>query len=239
METIIHKADSRGYADFGWLKTHYTFSFANYYNPARINFGTLRVLNDDFIAGGEGFGKHPHNNMEIITIPIQGQLRHTDSMGHTMVIEPNEVQVMTAGTGITHAEFNNSTEIPVKLFQIWIFPEKQNITPRYDQKKFDPLESFNKWQCLVSPDKRNNSLTIHQKAWISRSKISTNKTLDYQLNLNNNGIYLFIIEGQINLNGITLNRRDGIGIWNTNSISVNALEESDVLLLEIPILLNK
>ena len=139
MKTIIHKAETRGKADYGWLKTSYTFSFANYYDPTRIHFGTLRVLNDDYIDGGEGFGKHPHDNMEIITIPIQGQLKHTDSMGHTMVIGPNEVQVMTAGTGIFHSEFNNLPDTPVKLFQIWVFPEKKNLTPRYDQRYFDPF----------------------------------------------------------------------------------------------------
>lgn len=233
MKTITHKASTRGFADYGWLKTHYSFSFANYYNPAQINFGVLRVLNDDWIEGGKGFGKHPHDNMEIITIPIRGQLLHTDSMGHSMVIEPNEVQVMTAGTGIFHSEFNNSPNEPVELFQIWIFPEKKNLEPRYDQKKFDPVESENKWQCMVAPNS-SSVLSINQQAWVMRTKLDKGKSLEYAFNLKGNGAYLFIIEGQISTCGISLEKRDGLGIWETDMIAVSAIEQSEVLLMEIP-----
>jgi redox-sensitive bicupin YhaK (pirin superfamily) len=233
MKTIIHKADSRGNADYGWLKTKYTFSFANYYDPTRINFGALRVLNDDYIAGGEGFGKHPHDNMEIITIPTSGELLHTDSMGHSMTIGANEVQVMTAGTGIFHAELNNLPDTAVTLFQIWIFPDKKNLKPRYDQKKFDPKESENKWQCLVAPTD-SNALMIHQQAWFYRASLSEGRTLDYKLNLSTNGVYLFVVDGEIELDGTKLESRDGIGIWETSKITIKALKQTNVLLMEIP-----
>jgi len=233
MKTIIHKANTRGHGDYGWLNTHYTFSFANYYNPERVNFGALRVINDDIVSGGEGFGKHPHDNMEIITIPIEGELEHKDSMGHVEVIKANEVQVMTAGTGIFHSEYNHLPDKPVKLFQIWVLPEKRNLTPRYDQKFFSPDDRLNKWQRIVSPNEEG-ALMVHQDAYFSRIKLEKGKTAEYIIHSNNNGIYLFVIEGKVKAVGNDLELRDWLGIWDIQSITIHANEESELLLMEIP-----
>ena len=211
MKTIIHKADTRGLANYGWLETRYTFSFANYYNPERVHFGTLRVLNDDCIAGGQGFGKHPHDNMEIITIIREGELEHQDSMGHTIALKKDEVQVMTAGTGIFHSEYNRLPDTQLKLFQIWVFPSKKDLKPRYDQKVFDPAERKNKWQEIVSPHP-NGALLINQNAWFSLISLEEGKSANYNLKSEGNGIYLFVIEGKINFNDETFEKRDGIGI---------------------------
>lgn len=233
MNTILHKAESRGSADYGWLKTSYTFSFANYYDPTRIHFGTLRVLNDDWIAGGQGFGKHPHDNMEIITIMLSGELEHKDSMGHISVLKENEVQVMTAGTGITHSEYNHLPNVPVQLLQIWVFPEKQNLAPGYDQKKFDPELRKNQWQLLVSPN-IDNSLTIHQNAFFSIAKLDDKAEIIYTLHQKNNGVYAFIISGSVVIAGIDLNKRDGLGIWDFEQLSLKANEFSEILIIEVP-----
>ena len=233
MKTIIHKANTRGHGDYGWLNTHYTFSFANYYNPERVNFGALRVINDDIVSGGEGFGKHPHDNMEIITIPIEGELEHKDSMGHVEVIKANEVQVMTAGTGIFHSEYNHLPDKPVKLFQIWVLPEKRNLTPRYDQKFFSPDDRLNKWQRIVSPNEEG-ALMVHQDAYFSRIKLEKGKTAEYTIHSNNNGMYLFVIEGKVKAVDNDLELRDGLGIWDIQSITIHANEESELLLMEIP-----
>lgn len=234
MKTVIHKAATRGHANHGWLDTHYTFSFADYYNPERVHFGVLRVLNDDHIDGGGGFGRHPHDNMEIITIVLEGELEHKDSMGHTEVIRPNEVQVMSAGTGIFHSEYNHDPEKPVQLLQIWVFPEKKDITPRYEQKMFKPEERKNKWQTLVSPTEYQG-LTIKQHAFFSRISLDKNCSSGYKLMNSKNGMYLFIIDGSVELSGeIILNRRDGIGISDTPAISLKAMADSDILLMEIP-----
>lgn len=233
MKTIIHKSETRGHANYGWLDTHYTFSFANYYNPERVHFGALRVLNDDCIDGGQGFDKHPHDNMEIVTIILEGELEHKDSMGHTMQLKKNEVQVMTAGTGIFHSEYNRLPDTQLKLFQIWIFPSKHNLTPRYDQKVFDPNERKNKWQQIVGAV-NNGSLMINQNAYLYLTSLDKGKSIDYNLKDKNNGIYLLVVEGQGKLDENLLERRDGIGIWETETIQFQAKENSELLLMEVP-----
>lgn len=233
MKSIYHKAGSRGHANHGWLNTFFTFSFANYYDPERVHFGMLRVLNDDWIDGGGGFDLHPHDNMEIVTIVLEGELEHKDNMGHTMVIHPNEVQVMSAGTGVLHSEYNKNPDFPVQLLQIWVFPEKKNLTPRYDQKAFDPTARLNMWQVLVSPDDPG-SLWIHQQAWFSRITLDESDTAGYTLHNNQHGAYIFVIDGEVDLEGHSLATRDGIGISEVPSFLVKAKKKSEILVIEIP-----
>jgi quercetin 2,3-dioxygenase len=234
MKTVIHKSDSRGHADHGWLNTYHSFSFANYHNPEKVHFGMLRVLNDDHVAQGMGFGTHPHDNMEIVTIVLSGALEHRDSMGNTAVIKPNEVQIMSAGTGITHSEFNHSKNEPVQLLQIWVFPKERNIKPRYDQKLFSPEERKNKLLTVVSPSKENGAVWINQDAWFSLGSLEKNKSIEYNLHEKGNGVYAFVIEGEISVGEIDLGRRDGLGISETDKFNVNAKTNADVLLIEIP-----
>lgn len=234
MEKVIHKADSRGHANHGWLDAHHSFSFANYYNPERTRFGVLRVLNDDIVQPGEGFGTHPHDNMEIVTIPLKGELAHKDSTGNKEVIHPNEVQIMSAGSGLTHSEFNNSKTDEVNLLQIWVFPKEKNIKPRYDQKVFEPSGRLNKIQTLVSP-KDESALWINQDAYFSRTDIEKGKSVDYELNTKKNGVYIFVIEGKIEIDGDMLSRRDAIGIQETERIKIKAEDNSEVLIIEIPL----
>lgn len=227
----LFPAKERGYADYGWLKTFYSFSFADWYHPQKIHFGMLRVLNDDSIAPHSGFDLHPHNNMEIITLMFQGELTHTDSMGNKGTIYADEVQVMSAGTGILHAEKNTGSDW-TKLFQIWIFPDKKGHNPRYEQKKFSL--NPNHLQLLVSPDGRNTSLWIHQNAYLSRGIFEKNTKLHYPLYDKNNGIYLMVIEGQIQIENIILHSKDAVGIWNTESLNIHCISNSDILIIEIP-----
>lgn len=234
MKTIFHKADTRGYADHGWLQARHSFSFADHYDPERIHFGMLRVLNDDIIAAGKGFGTHPHNDMEIITISLHGSLEHKDSMGNGSVITAGEVQVMSAGTGIMHSEFNPSAEKETKLFQIWIFPEKKGLSPRYDQKFFDQQSYKNAIIKMVDNEVAGDSLFIHQKAAISLSKPQSGKTLTYKNQYPGNGVYTLLIEGQITVDETTLNRRDALGIWETGGFDLTAKEDSFVLFIEVP-----
>lgn len=231
MKTTIHKAESRGHANHGWLDSNHTFSFANYYNPERLQFGNLRVLNDDVVAPGKGFGKHPHDNMEIISIPLTGKLMHEDSMGHKQEIGENEVQVMSAGSGIFHSEYNASDNDPVNFLQLWIYPEKKNIKPVYDQKYFEPDAAQHQWQVLV--DNENGPLKVNQKTTISRIILSPGEEINYQHKQNTVGSYLFVAEGIIELEGITLNKRDGIGIENTNEFHIKALEDSLLINIEV------
>lgn len=231
MKTIIHKAETRGHANHGWLKTHHTFSFANYYNPERMHFGNLRVLNDDIVAPEKGFGKHPHDNMEIITIPLSGSLMHEDSMGHEQVIHSNEVQVMTAGTGIFHSEFNASEKEEVNLIQLWILTGEKNLKPAYDQKLFDAEQAANKWQVLVHNS--NGPLKINQHATISRVFLDKGKEIDYQLRENSFGSYLFIVEGKVEIEDKTYSRRDGVGITDTENFSIKANEKSFIINIEV------
>lgn len=237
MKTKVFKANERGTADHGWLKANFSFSFANYYNPENVNFGALRVLNDDIIQGGMGFGTHPHDNMEIITIPLKGSLKHKDSMSNKWIaIETGEVQVMSAGSGLMHSEMNNLPHEAINLFQIWIIPNKQNVTPRYDQKKFDANERKNKLQLLVSSidDEVNDVLKIHQDAKISRIDLNQGSDFEYQLKTENHGVYLMVIEGEVLIENENLKKRDAIGFYKTNGIKLKAIKNSEILFIEVP-----
>ncbi len=234
MKTILHKAESRGSADHGWLKTRFSFSFGQWYDSDKIHFGALRVLNDDFIAGGMGFGMHPHDNMEIITIPMSGQLEHKDSMGNTGIINKGEVQVMSAGTGIQHSEYNRNKDEAVTLFQVWVFPDTKNVTPRYDQKEFDFESLKNSFLTIVSPIGNNEGLNIHQNAWFSIGKMDKDFSYTYNLKDATNGVYAFVIEGSISIDGEKLARRDALGISETDKIEMTAGEDAEILLMEIP-----
>jgi redox-sensitive bicupin YhaK (pirin superfamily) len=234
MKTIIHKAETRGHINHGWLDTYHTFSFANYYDPERVHFGTLRVLNDDRIAAGEGFGQHPHDNMEIITIPLYGDLEHKDSMGNHGVIHHGDIQIMSAGTGIFHSEFNNNIDIDVQLLQIWVFPNKKNVTPRYDQISLSDISRPNELYQILSPNANEQGVWIHQQAWFHMGDLSENWTGKYFLKGNNTGVYLFVIEGNVSVVGKSLNRRDGLGISETSSIEISTKSQTKLLIMEIP-----
>ena len=236
-QTIIHRADTRGHENHGWLDTYHTFSFADYHDPERVHFGALRVLNDDTVAGGMGFGTHPHDNMEIISIPTEGDLEHKDSMGNVQVIKHGDIQVMSAGTGIMHSEKNKNHDSPVKFFQIWVFPDRQNVTPRYGQITLNPADRKNKLQMVVSPDEKNGATWIHQEAWFHLGSFDKGKQLQYALKRNGNGLYAFIIEGEFTIHGEKLNRRDGMGIAGTDKINIEAnCNKAELLLIEIPLL---
>ena len=234
MKTIIHKADSRGFFDYGWLKTYHTFSFSSYYDPERVNFGMLRVLNDDTIEGGQGFGTHPHNDMEIVTIPLEGALAHKDSTGGEGVIYPDEIQVMSAGTGIRHSEYNHLNDGTTKLLQIWVFPDKKGHSPRYDQRFFDAGERKNKLQYIVTPDKKDDNLWLNQDTYFALADMEKDKSINYKIHTKGSGVYLFIIEGKIFVGDNTLSKRDGIGIWETDEIEVTSKENSKLLFIEVP-----
>lgn len=234
MKKILHKADKRGHADHGWLNAWHSFSFASYHDPEKVHFGVLRVLNDDTVAGGMGFGTHPHDNMEIITIPLSGQLEHKDSMGNTGIISKGEVQVMSAGTGIQHSEKNKDQNEALKLLQIWLFPNKKNVKPRYDQKAFDLDAANNNLLTIVSPMGEKEGLNIHQNAWFSLGKLDKDFKTSYQLKDKNNGVYAFVIDGAISINGEKLNRRDGLGIAETGELEIKAESDAELLLMEIP-----
>lgn len=235
MKKIVHRADSRGYFDYGWLKTNHTFSFSSYYNPERMSFGMLRVLNDDIIAPAQGFGTHPHNDMEIVSIPLIGGLAHKDNTGSEGVIFPNDVQVMSAGTGIFHSEYNYSKDEELNFLQLWIFPDKTGHKPRYAQKSFSPDKRKNKLLKIVSPDKSNGNLWLNQETYLSMADLEKNNSLEYKFNTKGNGVYIFLIEGKISVGEETLAKRDGIGIWEIDEISLSANENSQILIIEIPI----
>ncbi len=233
--TILHKAETRGHANHGWLDSHHTFSFANYYNPERMHFGVLRVLNDDHVEAGMGFGTHPHDNMEIISIPLEGDLEHKDSMGNTAVIRKGDVQVMSAGTGITHSEYNRNKDKPVKFLQIWVFPNKKNVKPRYDQITLSEAERKNKLQQIVSPNPNDAGVWIHQDAWFYLGKFQKNLTTTYQNKKEGNGVYAFVLSGKFTIDGQPLNARDGFGIWNSNNINIKAeTDDSEILIMDVP-----
>ncbi|HKL33135.1 MAG TPA: pirin family protein [Tangfeifania sp.] len=235
MKHLIHKANERGIADHGWLKTAHSFSFANYYNPEKVNFGKLRVLNDDIVAPSKGFGMHPHEDMEIITIPLSGALKHSDNMGNEGVITTGEVQVMSAGSGVLHSEFNASDSEPVSLFQIWVFTDEKGHEPRYDQKKFNPKERKNKWQLLISPDGQNDSLWIHQNAFISVIDIENEISVDYELKAEENGVYFMLIEGQATIDDAPLEKRDAVGFWEIiKPMKISFSKKSKLLAIEVP-----
>ncbi|MCX7544895.1 pirin family protein [Marinicella gelatinilytica] len=234
MKTIYHAADSRGHADHGWLKSKHTFSFANYYNPERMGFGALRVINDDFVIGGQGFGKHPHRDMEIISIPLSGKLRHGDDMGNQGIIEAGEIQVMSAGTGITHSEMNGDAKEAVKFLQIWLIPNKMSVKPRYQQLRLADMMQPNEFNQVLSPNPDDAGVWIHQNAWFSLGDFDQGVSKTYQLNDANNGVYVFVIKGQVDINGQTLNTRDGLGIQDTEEITMNVAKDARVLLMEVP-----
>jgi len=234
MKTTLHKADTRGHANHGWLDSHHTFSFAGYYDPARVHFGMLRVLNDDIVKGGGGFGQHPHDNMEIISIPLRGALEHGDNTGGHGIIKSGEVQIMSAGSGIAHSERNASKVEDVNFLQIWVFPKERNIKPRYDQKLFGREDRTNKFQAVVSPEKNDSSLWINQDAWFSLGNLSKGATSEYTIKKTSNGVYVFVIEGEVTANGQKLSKRDGLGVWDTDKISISAEADAEVLLIDVP-----
>ena len=234
MKTIIHKADSRGFFDYGWLKTYHTFSFSSYYDPDRVNFGKLRVLNDDTIEGGQGFGTHPHNDMEIVTIPLEGALAHKDSTGGEGVIYPDEIQVMSAGTGIRHSEYNHLKDGSTKLLQIWVLPDKKGHNPRYNQKFFETEERKNRLQFIVTPEQKDDTLWLNQNSYFALADLEKNKSINYKIHTKENGVYLFIIEGKISVSDKSLSDRDGIGIWEVDSFMVTAENNSRLLFIEVP-----
>ncbi|TGJ98172.1 pirin family protein [Leptospira langatensis] len=235
MEAVVHKANTRGKVDFGWLKSNHTFSFGNYMNPERIRFASLRVLNDDIVAPGRGFDPHPHQDMEIISIPLKGALEHKDSIGTAGVIRSGEVQVMSAGTGIVHSEYNHSKTEPVNFLQIWVLPDRRGAEPRYDQKQFSVEERRNKFQVVVSPKDSTEGLWINQNAWFSMGNLEAGVEVSYQpKNEERGGVYAFLISGKVNINDTELSARDGAGFPATELLKVKALEESELLLMDVP-----
>jgi len=234
MDQVLHKADTRGYANHGWLESYHSFSFASYYNPERMQFGTLRVLNDDRVAPGMGFGTHPHQNMEIISIPLEGDLEHKDSMGNTAVIKQGDVQVMSAGTGVQHSEYNKNRDREVAFLQIWVLPDKPNVTPRYDQITLDPEQLRNTWFTLLGPINKHEGLWIHQNAWFHLGEFDPRQTTSYSIKESGNGLYVFVLEGNVMVGEENLGRRDAMGIWNTPEVSFQIEEKSRLLLLEVP-----
>lgn len=236
---VLHRAETRGHANHGWLQSYHTFSFANYHNAERMSFGVLRVLNDDTVAPGMGFGTHPHQNMEIISIPLEGDLEHKDSMGNTTAIHYGDVQVMSAGTGVQHSEFNRNKESQVKFLQIWIIPNKENVTPRYDQISLDKKDRLNTFQQILSPNPNDEGVWIHQNAWFHLANFENDFSSEYQIKSKGNGLYIFNLKGNILVGDQELTTRDGLGIWNISEITIKANSDSEFLLMEVPLDLPK
>ena len=233
-QSVYHPAGSRGHANHGWLDSYHTFSFANYQNPDRIHFGALRVLNDDTVAGGRGFGRHPHDNMEIISIPLSGGLEHQDSLGNQAIIRQHDVQVMSAGTGVAHSEKNHSATDPVKFLQIWVFPNQRGVAPRYAQQRFPPAERHNRLLQVVAPNATEGAVWIHQDAWFHLGNFDQGFATDYQLKKPGNGVYAFVLEGDVTINGQALHRRDGLGLWEVAHLAIRADSAAELLLMEVP-----
>lgn len=234
MKTVYHPSKSRGHANHGWLESNHSFSFAGYYNPEKTNFGALRVLNDDKVAGGKGFGKHSHDNMEIISIPLSGALEHEDNMGNKTIIKAGDIQVMSAGTGIRHSEYNHSTSDEVRFLQIWLFPNQKGVTPRYDQISIRDVQKKNELYQVLSPNTDDDGVWIHQNAWFHMGDFDTDQQISYQLKGANNGVYLFVIEGETVVENQSLGLRDAFGIWNTSSIEISIKSGTQLLLMEVP-----
>ncbi|NVO86303.1 pirin family protein [Hymenobacter terrestris] len=234
MKTVLHPADSRGHANHGWLNSYHSFSFGGYHNPERMNFGALRVLNDDTVAGGMGFGTHPHDNMEIISIPLSGTLEHRDNAGNHGIIRSGDVQMMSAGTGIAHSEKNHSHSEEVKFLQIWVIPNQRNVAPRYDQQSFRTEDRHNQFQQVVSPSPDDTGIWIQQDAWFHLADFDAGHAADYQLKKAGNGLYVFVLEGTATVGGHSLQRRDALGLWETESVAINADSTAQLLLLEVP-----
>ena len=238
MKTVLHKANTRGHANHGWLDSHHSFSFAHYYNPERMNFGVLRVLNDDIVQAGRGFGTHPHDNMEIISIPLEGDLEHKDSMGNVAVIKSGDVQVMSAGTGVYHSEYNKSQSDEVRFLQIWMFPNQKNVTPRYDQITLEQNTSNTGLQQILSPNPNDEGVWVHQNAWFHIGKMENGAEEVYEIKDRGNGVYAFVLDGEVNIEGQDLGKRDGFGVWDTDSIKIKAKGNARVLLMDVPMQLN-
>jgi len=234
MNTILHQANTRGHANHGWLDSHHSFSFANYHNPERMHFGVLRVLNDDQVSAGMGFGTHPHDNMEIISIPLEGDLEHKDSMGNLAVIKEGDVQIMSAGTGIMHSEYNRNKEKAVKFLQIWVFPNKKNVEPRYDQISIKNIEKKNEFYQILSPSQEDQGVWLYQDAWFHLGKFDAGKQTRYSINKKGNGVYVFVLDGEVEIEGQQLGKRDGFGIWDIDSFNFKSNSNARVLLLEVP-----
>ncbi|HKJ66243.1 MAG TPA: pirin family protein [Desulfopila sp.] len=234
MNTVLHKNTTRGLADHGWLTSRHTFSFASYYNPERMGFGLLCVINDDIVAPSMGFATHPHENMEIVSIPLIGSLRHRDSMGNEHVISAGEVQIMSAGTGLTHSEYNNSSQDEVKFLQIWVHPKNKNIAPRYGQLRFDAPDRRNRFQIMVSPLTSDTTVWINQDAWFSMAALETGKQTEYTKQIGNNGVYFFVIKGKFEIDSHVLDRRDGLGLTEGNSHLVQSAADGELLAIEVP-----
>ena len=235
MKKIFHASSTRGEANHGWLHAKHSFSFANYFDPKRIQFGALRVLNDDIIAPGMGFGSHPHDNMEIITIPLEGALEHKDSMDNIGVIEADEIQVMSAGTGIFHSEYNKNKDKQVKVLQLWVLPKEKNVTPRYDQKSIKELKKTNILYPIVTPDPNGPAMWIHQDAWFHMGDFNQSTEIEYKINKDGNGVYVFLIEGSAEIAGEAIKKRDALGIWETDRFNLKMASNSRVLLIEVPV----
>ena len=234
MKKTFHTSGTRGEANHGWLHAKHSFSFAQFFNPERIQFGALRVLNDDVIAPGMGFGTHPHNNMEIITIPLKGALEHKDSMDNIGVVAVDEIQVMSAGTGVSHSEYNKNKDQPLNLLQLWVLPNKQNVVPRYDQKNIKSLKKTNTLYPVISPNHDNTGMWIHQDAWFHLGDFNQKTTVPYSLHKKGNGVYAFMIEGRASIEGESLEKRDALGVWETEGFSITAEKNSRILLVEVP-----
>ena len=235
MKTILHKASTRGHANHGWLDSWHSFSFGGFYDPTKIHFGVLRVLNDDSVAPGMGFGRHPHDNMEIISIPLEGALEHQDNTGTKQVIQKGDVQVMSAGTGIEHSEKNKNNDQQVNFLQIWIIPNKKNVKPRYDQKTFAEEEKKNKLLTIISPMGESEGVNIYQDAWFSLGKLDKGTELNYSLKNKDHGVYAFLLKGNVTVNDVTLDRRDGLGISEVEQLKIKADNDAEILLMEVPL----
>ena len=234
MKKTFHPSGARGEANHGWLHAKHSFSFAQFFNPERIQFGALRVLNDDVIAPGMGFGTHPHNNMEIITIPLKGALEHKDSMDNIGVVAVDEIQVMSAGTGVSHSEYNKNKDQPLNLLQLWVLPNQQNVVPRYDQKNIKSLKKTNALYPVISPNHDDAGMWIHQDAWFHLGDFNQKTTVPYSLHKQGNGVYAFMIEGRASIEGESLEKRDALGVWETEGFSITAEKNSRILLVEVP-----
>ena len=234
MRKVVHKAAMRGLANHGWLKSYHSFSFAGYKNPNRMNFGALRVLNDDEVLENQGFGTHPHQNMEIVSIPLEGDLKHKDNMNNETIIKSGDIQVMSAGTGVMHSEYNNNPNQPVKFLQIWIIPNKINVEPRYDQISLGDISKENEFYQILSPKNHDQGVWIHQDAWFHMGKFDKGISTDYKFKKEGNGVYAFILEGEVEIDGEILSKRDAIGIWETDSLQMKTTHDARVLLMEVP-----
>ena len=236
MKTIFYPEAERGRNDIGWLKANFSFSFASYYNPEKMNFGALRVLNDDIIAAGRGFGSHPHDNMEIITIPLKGGLEHKDSMGNTGIVNAGEVQVMSAGTGVYHSEYNASLTDEANTLQIWLYPKERNIQPRYDQMSFKNRFTLNRLTTLVSPQKSDDTLWINQDATFLMGEFEAGQIINYDIKTTGNGAYVFVLDGQVKINNQVLNKKDALGLYDTSSFEIMTEKPSVLLIIDVPML---